>query len=83
MWKIHEDRELSKDEAIVFGDQIRNKKRPDKLQAAGEITGSPVTSRGGLKRYLFRLALNRSRDTLSVARSQHKRLQNQQVQRTL
>ncbi len=35
------------------------------------------------KKHLFRLALNQPRHTLPMARSQHKRLQNQQVQRAL
>src|SRR5260370_4064170 len=35
------------------------------------------------KKYLFRLALNQSRYTLPMARSQYKRLENQQVQRAL
>src|SRR5882757_255852 len=35
------------------------------------------------KKYLFRLALNQPRHTLPMARSQHKRLQDQQVQRAL
>src|SRR5260370_10563025 len=35
------------------------------------------------KKYLFRLALNQSRYTLPMARSQYKRLEDQQVQRAL
>ena len=35
------------------------------------------------KKHFFRLALNDARNALPVARSQHQRLQNQQVERAL
>ena len=39
--------------------------------------GAPDRATRDRQKYLFRLVLNRSRDTLPVTRSQHKRFQNQ------